>query len=136
MDCPSCKEPMIVLEMDEIEIDHCLECRGVWLDEGELELLLENTQKKDELIASFEVSAEKVEIPKKCPICFKKMLKVKVGKSQSLIIDKCKKAHGLWFDDGELERLMILGSESKDSPIVKLMKNMFGKNTKKEGEPK
>ena len=41
MDCPVCKNAMIVLELDEVEVDYCADCRGVWLDSGELELLLE-----------------------------------------------------------------------------------------------
>ncbi len=40
MNCPVCKEPMIVLELDEVEIDHCISCGGIWLDAGELELLI------------------------------------------------------------------------------------------------
>jgi Zn-finger nucleic acid-binding protein len=38
---------MIILELDKVEIDHCLLCGGIWLDEGELELLLEGTSEKD-----------------------------------------------------------------------------------------
>ena len=41
MDCPVCKDAMIVMELNEVEIDHCLSCSGIWLDAGELELLLE-----------------------------------------------------------------------------------------------
>lgn len=41
MDCPACTEPMIVMELNEIEIDHCIACQGIWFDAGELELLLE-----------------------------------------------------------------------------------------------
>ena len=41
MDCPVCKDSaMIVLEMDEVEVDYCTECEGIWLDAGELEILL------------------------------------------------------------------------------------------------
>ncbi len=39
MDCPVCKEPMIVLEYADVEVDFCVACEGVWLDAGELELL-------------------------------------------------------------------------------------------------
>jgi uncharacterized protein len=42
MKCPVCKE--INLEMSErqgIEIDYCPECRGIWLDRGELDKLIE-----------------------------------------------------------------------------------------------
>ncbi len=42
MKCPNCKEPNLVLsERRGIEIDYCPECRGIWLDRGELDKLLE-----------------------------------------------------------------------------------------------
>ena len=34
--CPACKKPMIALELEGIEIDHCLDCGGTWLDSGEI----------------------------------------------------------------------------------------------------
>ena len=39
MRCPECRIPLVVVEREGIEIDWCLECRGMWFDEGELELL-------------------------------------------------------------------------------------------------
>ena len=42
MICPACKSDMIVVEHSQIELDYCTDCRGVWFDSGELELLLES----------------------------------------------------------------------------------------------
>jgi uncharacterized protein len=40
--CPNCKtENLITSERQNIQIDHCPRCRGVWLDRGELEKLVE-----------------------------------------------------------------------------------------------
>ena len=42
MKCPTC--PDVALSMTDrngIEIDYCPQCRGVWLDRGELDKLLE-----------------------------------------------------------------------------------------------
>ena len=39
MICPTCREVMIVVEQDKIELDHCPNCAGVWFDGGELEVL-------------------------------------------------------------------------------------------------
>lgn len=42
MKCPSCKDVMLTMsERQGIEIDYCPQCRGVWLDRGELDKLLE-----------------------------------------------------------------------------------------------
>ena len=35
--CPHCEEPLVAYELNGVEIDHCLTCRGTWLDAGELE---------------------------------------------------------------------------------------------------
>lgn len=42
MKCPACKDPVLVIaEREGIEIDYCPECRGVWLDRGELDKIIE-----------------------------------------------------------------------------------------------
>ena len=44
MECPRCAgEKLITVERDRIEIDTCPCCRGVWLDRGELDKLLERS---------------------------------------------------------------------------------------------
>lgn len=45
MKCPTCKEPNLVIsERKGIEIDYCPECRGIWLDRGELDKIIERSQ--------------------------------------------------------------------------------------------
>ncbi len=42
MKCPICKDAnLAILERQGIEIDYCPECRGVWLDRGKLEKIIE-----------------------------------------------------------------------------------------------
>ena len=42
MHCPACKTTILAMtERQGIEIDYCPECRGVWLDRGELDRLIE-----------------------------------------------------------------------------------------------
>lgn len=41
MKCPTCdSSSLVITERSGIEIDYCTQCRGVWLDRGELEKLL------------------------------------------------------------------------------------------------
>jgi Zn-finger nucleic acid-binding protein len=41
MKCPVCKTPdLLMTERQSIEIDYCPNCRGVWLDRGELDKLV------------------------------------------------------------------------------------------------
>ncbi|MGQ2981909.1 TFIIB-type zinc ribbon-containing protein [Flavobacterium sp.] len=41
MKCPSCNINLIMSERNTVEIDYCPECRGVWLDRGELDKIIE-----------------------------------------------------------------------------------------------
>ena len=42
MKCPSCPDTILVMtERQTVEIDYCPACRGIWLDRGELDKLLE-----------------------------------------------------------------------------------------------
>ena len=42
MRCPHCKDQALVMsERQGVEIDYCPTCRGIWLDRGELDKLLE-----------------------------------------------------------------------------------------------
>jgi Zn-finger nucleic acid-binding protein len=44
MKCPVYKEPDLVLaERQGAEIDYCPKCRGVWLDRGELDKIIERS---------------------------------------------------------------------------------------------
>jgi Zn-finger nucleic acid-binding protein len=44
MKCPHCPESTLVMsERQGVEIDYCPSCRGVWLDRGELDKLIERS---------------------------------------------------------------------------------------------
>ena len=39
--CPACRVDLVMSERHGVEIDYCPRCRGVWLDRGELDKILE-----------------------------------------------------------------------------------------------
>lgn len=43
MNCPSCKIPLVMSDRQGIEIDYCPQCRGIWLDRGELDKIIERS---------------------------------------------------------------------------------------------
>jgi uncharacterized protein len=44
MQCPVCKEVTLVMtERQSVEVDYCPQCRGIWLDRGELDKIIERT---------------------------------------------------------------------------------------------
>lgn len=104
MDCPVCKIPLMVVERSKIELDYCHKCGGFWFDEGEIELLY------DVLGIRFDIpdihSADKLNTVNKiknCPKCGIKMQKSILGGD---IVDICPHKHGVWFDKGEISRIV------------------------------
>lgn len=43
MKCPNCNVNLVMTERSGIEIDYCPECRGVWLDRGELDKIIDRS---------------------------------------------------------------------------------------------
>ena len=43
MPCPVCKVPLVMSDRQGVEIDYCPQCRGVWLDRGELDKIVERS---------------------------------------------------------------------------------------------
>jgi Zn-finger nucleic acid-binding protein len=39
--CPACRVSLVMSERSGIEIDYCPQCRGIWLDRGELDKIIE-----------------------------------------------------------------------------------------------
>ncbi|MDD4954319.1 MAG: zf-TFIIB domain-containing protein [Candidatus Omnitrophica bacterium] len=131
MICPTCKNLMIVVEYSQIELDHCLNCHGVWFDAGELQLLLERMG-----ITSSEMDADgliNAPVPKtrekkrKCPICSKIMKKANIGQQPIVMIDACTEGDGLWFDGGEVHALVSQLAKGKGShqKIISFLKEAF-----------
>jgi Zn-finger nucleic acid-binding protein len=127
--CPVCNdEEMLILEYNDVEIDYCNECSGIWLDEGELELLgtLETDSPVIKALISKSDSPEKTDRP--CPVCTKRMHLVKIplpsGDGKEVEIDKCPRNHGLWFDNGELQDII---SAAKGEPVAEFLADLFSK---------
>ena len=133
MNCPTCKSAMITLELADVEIDHCVHCGGIWLDTGELEVLMDDPLKAKRLLDSFQETPAAPEQLRRCPICEKKMAKIIVGRSQPpLLIDKCRRTDGLWFDKGELQDILDRGELDEDNRIQCLLADMFGQDGRKQ----
>jgi Zn-finger nucleic acid-binding protein len=109
MICPACKQEMIVVEYEQIELDICVSCRGVWFDGEELDLLLDSLDFLDLKVTDLfrPPSGKTKEKARRCPYCRGKMEKVQTGPAdKDVTIDRCSKGHGLWFDGGELDTVI------------------------------
>lgn len=43
LNCPTCRVTLTMTERQGIEIDYCPKCRGIWLDRGELDKIIERS---------------------------------------------------------------------------------------------
>jgi Zn-finger nucleic acid-binding protein len=43
MNCPNCNITLVMSDKQGIEIDYCPKCRGIWLDRGELDKIIERS---------------------------------------------------------------------------------------------
>ena len=51
--CPVCRVDLVMSERQGIEIDYCPKCRGVWLDRGELDKIIERAAAEQPATPSF-----------------------------------------------------------------------------------
>lgn len=125
MNCPVCREVMVIVELDAVEVDCCLHCRGIWLDAGELEILLEGAEARDAVLKAFAETPPTGEPARPCPVCRKHMAKAACGPDGGIVIDRCSR-DGLWFDAGELDKVLRLGQWEHDPRVLGLLNGIFG----------
>src|SRR5687768_18537269 len=46
--CPACRVDLVMSDRQGVEIDYCPRCRGVWLDRGELDKIIERSDRDDD----------------------------------------------------------------------------------------
>jgi uncharacterized protein len=130
MICPACKNDMIVVEYQRIELDFCPQCRGVWFDCGELELMLESAHLDDKSLGdvSHLPEAKTTEKLRRCPICRQSMSKNTIGQKAPVLIDVCRRDDGLFFDGGEVNQLikqLPAKEPGKENPIIDFLSEVF-----------
>jgi Zn-finger nucleic acid-binding protein len=114
--CPACNEPLIVFELDGVEIDRCLKCGGTWLDDGELDHLARSGgARSDPLEAAISGADTGRSGDRRCVRCSSKMRLLTV---QTVDIDRCPRGHGTWFDRSELEAIL---AAHKDGGLAKFL---------------
>ncbi len=113
--CPTCNAPLAAVSHEGVELDRCPDGHGIWLDKGELRAVVlseaEDRPTEEELEALDAAArdhgqallAEVTRGTRNCPVCARPM-RITEYAGSGVAIDECLE-HGVWLDDGELERI-------------------------------
>ena len=112
MNCPRCDVALNEKSFKGIEIDHCPDCKGLWLDFHELDQLEDHAMDDDERKGMIEYARRESDIS--CPHCHEVMETFNY-RAHDLPIDHCKNQHGYWLDEGEEKKVLeIMGQRVRD----------------------
>ena len=120
MQCVKCDGQLEGVTVEEIEVDQCVTCSGIWFDFGELEKILDTgsiSTLKNEVDNNQGHDAQK----EKCPRCggVGNIVQVTSLKNAEVHIDSCSVCYGQWLDGGELEEIADQGFIAKIRGLVK-----------------
>jgi Zn-finger nucleic acid-binding protein len=121
--CLKCTSVLDKSRIDDVEVDHCPACGGLWLDHGEIERL---SRKMASEIASLRrllggspgPPAVPSEVQTFCPACQSTaMREVELG---NIHIDFCTRCKGLFLDRGEIDAAIaaVTGTKMTVAQIV------------------
>ncbi len=149
--CPKCDVGLFVVRFKSVEVDYCERCRGVWLDTGEVERLMEATgAEPSDPLRRFPTHPATSLSPERhlCPRCDARLEELIVdgpadgtagsegrtsqskSTSGNLTLDRCPRGHGLWFDADELQQLLsFYPAESSASRTIAYLNELFGKRS-------
>ncbi len=126
--CPVCDESTLIIELEEVELDLCVECGGLWFDTDELQLLFASAGADGDPVAAAigSLPDQGTDRRLRCPRCSQRLHYVQVPSHKSLHVDRCPDGDGLWFDRGELRQLLS-GSLEKDSSGFRRIAEFLGR---------
>jgi uncharacterized protein len=103
--CPKCGSFLETRLIGEVEVDQCPICHGIWLELGELPVLLGTASIPEGNGRGASVIADVIE--GLCPHCggLGNMIRIASIKRSDIVIDACPVCYGVWLDGGELSKL-------------------------------
>lgn len=107
MKCIKCNSGTLeTIIIDNIEVDECNNCSGIWFDAGELEKIL-SKEDVSKLKNKIDNNTGHDELRAFCPKCgdVSKLIRINSLSNADIRIDTCLLCYGQWLDGGELEKL-------------------------------
>ena len=125
--CIKCDEEMVSKLVEEVEVDWCPTCHGLWLDQDEIQELGTKTDDALEELRRLVEREGDAEAPvgsgSPCPACDGKLSLATLGTFNS---EHCTGCGGLFLDRGELDKMMYLTRNRQDrvATIVALARSV------------
>jgi len=109
MECPIDGTTLETHTIQSINIEECVQCRGLWFEEGELRKSKDESDPDlnwlDFDLWSDQESFETDWSSRKCPHCGKNMATISYA-TTGVTVDFCVEGHGVWFDKGEFQAII------------------------------
>jgi Zn-finger nucleic acid-binding protein len=106
--CPRCRKPMQGKQVGEFSVIECLQCGGFFVPNDVFDMMQENSHRvifPANGIPKAQMDPTEAVRYVRCPICRQMMNRMNFARVSGVILDICK-PHGIWFDAGELEKIM------------------------------
>jgi len=121
MKCPKCNSDMEKVTFEQIEVDRCTKCKGLWFDMLEHEHLKAMQHSESIDVGKVDIGKEYDKIDKiDCPVCQTMMMRM-VDKNQPHIrYEACTSCYGVFFDAGEFR-------DYKEETVLDFFRDIFAK---------
>lgn len=121
MKCPKCESEMQVVEYENISVDRCTSCKGIWFDMLEHEQLkaIEGSESIDIGSAALGKQYNKVgDID--CPVCKTQLIRMVDRLQPHIWYEACTVCYGVFFDAGEFR-------DYKERTVLDFFRDIFAK---------
>ena len=109
MKCPKCSGEMAIVSYDEIKVDRCISCGGLWFQPEELRALRDDIWMADYILDSGDKTTGKRANAIKnieCPECGVAMKQEFDAEQPHITYESCPIGHGTFLDAGEFTDLV------------------------------
>ncbi|MDJ0846113.1 zf-TFIIB domain-containing protein [Crocosphaera sp.] len=103
--CPKCGGKLEAITYEDIEVDRCCQCNGIWFDSSEADNLKQLKGSENIDIGRLRDNQKEVldtDIP--CPHCHIAMVKMFDLDKHPIWYETCPQCQGIWFDAGEFKK--------------------------------
>jgi uncharacterized protein len=110
--CPVCNKDLRTITYENLKVDVCPTCGGIWFDRGELMAVVNGLLSRDRITAeTVEEAYGKKAVPSKnidkfkrfCPKCKEELEVFNFCYDSNVFLDRCPICSGIWVDRGELK---------------------------------